>query len=418
MIRTRYLAALALALCASLATAATAPAATITLSGSTSVAPLATKLAKAFVNQPQNKGKVKFVILQGGSDIGITDVARGRVTSACPRATRSRPTRAGSSSTRSPATRVCVVTNPANPIAEPQPGAGPGHLLRPDPQLERGAGRQASRARSTSSSAPPPPVPRTRSRTSSWAQTLRVAGSATTRRPPTACRRRRSSPTRTRSATRRFHFAQGLCSVPYQGVPCNLRNAKSGQYAGVRNFCLVSRGVAKGRGEEVHPVRSQRPGASALIVASDWVPLQLDERSGAPARRQPASLRTGASSSCSVRRCIVLPDRHDRLRLRQGLAVVLRTTASPGSAPAGTSTSSSRTSSTRPPTRLTTSTRCAPGRCSGARSSSPAARSLIGIVFSLFAAIFIVEFAPRRLNRVLEPVVRLLAAVPVGRSTA
>jgi phosphate transport system permease protein len=37
---------------------------------------------------------------------------------------------------------------------------------------------------------------------------------------------------------------------------------------------------------------------------------------------------------------------------------------------------------------------------------------LLGIAFSLFAAIFIVEFAPPRVNRVLEPVVRLLAAVP------
>jgi phosphate ABC transporter permease protein PstC len=37
---------------------------------------------------------------------------------------------------------------------------------------------------------------------------------------------------------------------------------------------------------------------------------------------------------------------------------------------------------------------------------------VIGIAFSLFAAIFIVEFAPARVNRVLEPVVRLLAAVP------
>jgi phosphate transport system permease protein len=37
---------------------------------------------------------------------------------------------------------------------------------------------------------------------------------------------------------------------------------------------------------------------------------------------------------------------------------------------------------------------------------------LIGLVFSLFAAIFIVEFAPPQVNRVLEPVVRLLAAVP------
>lgn len=37
---------------------------------------------------------------------------------------------------------------------------------------------------------------------------------------------------------------------------------------------------------------------------------------------------------------------------------------------------------------------------------------MIGTVFSLFAAIFIVEFAPRRLTDLLEPVVRLLAAVP------
>ncbi len=37
---------------------------------------------------------------------------------------------------------------------------------------------------------------------------------------------------------------------------------------------------------------------------------------------------------------------------------------------------------------------------------------IIGIAFSLFAAIFIVEFAPQRINRVLEQVVRLLAAVP------
>lgn len=37
---------------------------------------------------------------------------------------------------------------------------------------------------------------------------------------------------------------------------------------------------------------------------------------------------------------------------------------------------------------------------------------VIGIAFALLAAIFIVEFAPRTLQRILEPVVRLLAAVP------
>lgn len=37
---------------------------------------------------------------------------------------------------------------------------------------------------------------------------------------------------------------------------------------------------------------------------------------------------------------------------------------------------------------------------------------VIGLGFSLLAAIFIVEFAPGFVNRVLEPVIRLLAAVP------
>lgn len=37
---------------------------------------------------------------------------------------------------------------------------------------------------------------------------------------------------------------------------------------------------------------------------------------------------------------------------------------------------------------------------------------LVASIFSVLAAVFIVEFAPRAVNRVLEPVVRLLAAVP------
>jgi phosphate transport system permease protein len=37
---------------------------------------------------------------------------------------------------------------------------------------------------------------------------------------------------------------------------------------------------------------------------------------------------------------------------------------------------------------------------------------VLGMAFALFAAIFVVEFAPPRLRRTIEPVVRLLAAVP------
>ena len=37
---------------------------------------------------------------------------------------------------------------------------------------------------------------------------------------------------------------------------------------------------------------------------------------------------------------------------------------------------------------------------------------IIGLTISLFAAVFLVEFAPERVRKVLDPVVRLLAAVP------
>src|SRR6267378_3083712 len=50
----------------------------ITMSGSTSVAPLAAQLAKAYLKSCRHC--VSFKLLQGGSNIGIADVAHGRVT--------------------------------------------------------------------------------------------------------------------------------------------------------------------------------------------------------------------------------------------------------------------------------------------------------------------------------------------------
>ena len=44
--------------------------------------------------------------------------------------------------------------------------------------------------------------------------------------------------------------------VAYKGVTCNLRNAKSGQYGGLRNFCMVTRGNAA-RAVDVHQVDSR-----------------------------------------------------------------------------------------------------------------------------------------------------------------
>ena len=46
----------------------------ITLSGSTSVAPLASKLIKGYLKA--KPGEVEFKLAQGGSDVGVADVAR------------------------------------------------------------------------------------------------------------------------------------------------------------------------------------------------------------------------------------------------------------------------------------------------------------------------------------------------------
>jgi phosphate transport system substrate-binding protein len=52
----------------------------IVLDGSTASYPLVSKLTAAYSSLKQNKGKVKFKVGQGGTDVGVSDVAAGRVT--------------------------------------------------------------------------------------------------------------------------------------------------------------------------------------------------------------------------------------------------------------------------------------------------------------------------------------------------
>ena len=102
-------------------------------------------------------------------------------------------------------------------------------------------------------------------------ETLRVAGSATTKSSNgLQAQAIKSDPNAIGYAS--FHFTAGLFDVPYQGVGCTLRNAKSGQYAGTRNFFLVSRGAAKGDAKAFIDFARKNPTAQR-IVASNWVPL-------------------------------------------------------------------------------------------------------------------------------------------------
>jgi phosphate transport system substrate-binding protein len=67
-------------------------------------------------------------------------------------------------------------------------------------------------------------------------------------------------------------FTAGTNPIAYNGVGCDLRNAKSGQYGGVRNFFMVTRGPATGATRKwIHWI--QQSPIAKRIISTDWVPL-------------------------------------------------------------------------------------------------------------------------------------------------
>jgi phosphate transport system substrate-binding protein len=71
-----------------------------------------------------------------------------------------------------------------------------------------------------------------------------------------------------------FDYTAGVNHVAYNGVACNLRNARSGQYAGVRNFWMVTKGAAKGAvGKFISWVVSGKKSVDAIINSS-WIAIK------------------------------------------------------------------------------------------------------------------------------------------------
>jgi phosphate transport system substrate-binding protein len=64
----------------------------------------------------------------------------------------------------------------------------------------------------------------------------------------------------------------GVHTVDYTGIPCTLGNAKSGQYAGVRNFWMVTKGAPKGEAAKFIDWVT-KPGNLTVrkIVSSEWI---------------------------------------------------------------------------------------------------------------------------------------------------
>jgi phosphate transport system substrate-binding protein len=238
---------------------------TITMSGSTSVAPLAAKLAKAYVKTHRG---VAFKLLQGGSDVGISDVAHDRVTignsSRDPKPTDP----PGLVFNKIARDAVCLITNDANPIgnlsSEQIQGIFAGSV-RSWSEVPGGHGATIDLVGRTAASGTYDAFNKIFMGPARLSTTMAQKASNGLVQQSV-----KSDPNAIGYVS--LAFTAGVHTTSYNGVPCTLRNAKSGQYGGVRNFFMVTRGGATGATKKwIHWV--QKSAIAQQIVATDWVPL-------------------------------------------------------------------------------------------------------------------------------------------------
>ena len=266
--RRRVAVAALLALLAPAVTAAVASAkSVISMSGSTSVFPLAVNLATTY----HRNHNIGFRILQGGSDIGVDDVAHGRVTIG----DASRDPEPGVDPHglvfhKIARDGVCVITNPRNRI---------GNFSQSQIQAIFSAGvRNWNQVAGHGVSGAMNIITRTAaSGTADAFQNIfmtpayRIAGSAVAKQSNGLVAQAVRSDQHAIGFVS-FDFMKGTHTVSYQGVPCTLRNAKSGQYQGVRNFWMITRGAATGVAKGfLNWV--QHSSAARGIISRGWIPL-------------------------------------------------------------------------------------------------------------------------------------------------
>jgi phosphate transport system substrate-binding protein len=239
----------------------------ITMSGSTSVAPLAALLAKAYIKQYPHR--VKFRLAQGGSDVGVQDVANGRVTignsSRDPK-----PTDPGGLFFNKIAKdAICVVTNPANPISN----------LSQD-QIQGIFSGQIRNWEDVPGSGVTGPIDLVVRTAASGTQDAfqKIFMGSTQVSSGAAAKASNGLIQQTVKGDKNavgyvsLDFVSGTNAAGYKGVACNLRNAKSGEYGGVRNFWMVTRGRATGLVQKFIYWVQNSPRANK-IIGSHWVPL-------------------------------------------------------------------------------------------------------------------------------------------------
>jgi phosphate transport system substrate-binding protein len=241
----------------------------ITMSGSTSVAPLASLLAKQYLKSKHLKGKLKFKLAQGGSDVGVADVSQGKVSignsSRDPKASDS-----GVVFNKIAKDAICIITNPANKVP---------NLTQAQIQaIFSGKTRNWEDIPGSTTTGTINLQVRTPASGTQDAFQKIFMGSNTVSSTAAA----KASNGLIQTAVKNDKNAVGYVSadftpgtnpVPYAGVPCSLANAKSGQYGGVRSFYMVTRGNPRG-GVAKFISWVQNSAAAQQIIGTHWVPLK------------------------------------------------------------------------------------------------------------------------------------------------
>lgn len=271
MTRTRRLtAALAVVGVAAVAAPAGASAAsTITISGATGSAPLVALLAKKYVKL--YPGKVRFKLAQGGGEVGVQDAAAGRVTIG--NAARDpRPS--------DPAGLVfypiakdffCFDVNPDNKLTNLTKAQAQAIWTGQVRNWEDVPGATVSGTidligRTAASSLPP------------LVQQLLLGGknisTLAALKPSDGLVEQSVASDKNAIGFNSGYYASqpDVRAVAFEGVACNLQNAKSGQYPGVRNYYEVTRGPATGAAKKfINWI--QRSKSARKIIAAIAIPL-------------------------------------------------------------------------------------------------------------------------------------------------
>jgi phosphate transport system substrate-binding protein len=244
----------------------------LSIDGATASFPLVQLLVQRY--EKLNK-KVKIKLTQGGTQVGINDVAAGRVSVAD--VSRDPLPSDPSGLVFYPIAKyyLCVVTNSANKL--------PNLTQAQAESIFTGKTTDWSKVPGAGASGPIDIISRNASAgTLSNFQTLLIGGKKVSG-PKGAAVAEKPSEGLQRQAIEKdpnaigflsgFFAAQGVNAVGYNGVGCTLANATSGQYAGVARFYEVTKGKAKGAASAfIGWIEASKTAKS--IISTQWISLK------------------------------------------------------------------------------------------------------------------------------------------------